>query len=93
MKANVKIPTKDVALLFLSKITRMLSFGIITVLYFDNLFLKGISVVPSCWLQTVVVVGNIILSQLFRFYAPRIGIVNALMLASVLQFITGVIYA
>ena len=93
METNDKISTKDIALLFLSKLARMLSFGILTVVYFDNMFLKGISVIPSCWLQTVVVLGNIILSQVFRFQAHRVGIVNALVLVSVIQFITGVIYA
>ena len=43
MAFNYKRHCKDFTLLFVTRIMRMIAYGMLAVIFFDNLFMKGIS--------------------------------------------------
>ena len=84
---------KDFTLLFVTRIMRMIAYGMLAVIFFENLFLKGISEVESSWIQTAIVGGDIGVSLFLTTRADKIGRINTLMLGSLLKLLTGLIYA
>ena len=72
---------------------RMIAYGMLAVIFFENLFLKGISEVESSWIQTAIVGGDIGVSLFLTTRADKIGRINTLMLGSLLKLLTGLIYA
>ena len=84
---------KDFILLFVTRILRMISYGMLAVIFFQNLFNKGFSELTSSWIQTGIVVGDIAISLFLTTRADKIGRILTLMIGSLLKFITGFIYA
>lgn len=93
MAFNYRRHCKDFTLLFVTRIMRMIAYGMLAVIFFDNLFMKGISEIEAGWIQTCIVFGDIFISLFLTTRADKIGRINTLMLGSLLKLITGVIYA
>ncbi len=71
----------------------MISYGMLAVIFFENLFLKGINEMQASWIQTGIVSGDIIISLFLTTRADKLGRINTLMVGSLLKLITGIIYA
>ncbi len=84
---------KDFTLLFLTRILRMISYGMLAVIFFQNLFQKGLSELQASSIQTCIVAGDIGISLFLTTRADRIGRVNTLLIGSFLKLVTGLIYA
>jgi MFS family permease len=84
---------KNFALLFLTRFLRMFSYGMLAVIFFENLFLKGISELEASWIQTAIVAGDIGISLYLTTRADRLGRINTLMAGALLKLITGIVYA
>ena len=84
---------KDYTLLFLARALRMFSYGMLAVIFFQNLFLKGIAELTASAMQTGIVAGDIVISLFLTTRADRIGRVNTLMLGALLKIVTGLVYA
>lgn len=84
---------KDFILLFVTRVLRMISYGMLAVIFFQNLFNKGFSELTSSWIQTGIVVGDIAISLYLTTRADKIGRILTLMIGSLLKLITGFIYA
>ena len=93
MAFNYREHCRDFVLLFLTRILRMIAYGMLAVVFFDNLFYKDISKLKASSIQTCIVFGDIIISLYLTTRADRIGRVNTLMLGALLKMITGIIYA
>jgi len=93
MAFHYKKKCKDFTLLFLTRILRMFSYGMLAVIFFDNLFQKGINATDASWLQSSIVFGDIFLSLILTTKADKIGRVNTLMLGALLKLATGLFYA
>lgn len=84
---------KSFVLLFITRIMRMIAYGMLAVIFFNNLFLKDITEVQAGWIQTGIVAGDIMISLFLTTRADKIGRVNTLMLGALLKLITGIVYA
>lgn len=84
---------KDFVLLFVTRILRMISYGMLAVIFFQNLFHKGFDELTSSWIQTAIVVGDIVISLYLTTRADKLGRILTLMLGSLLKLITGLMYA
>ncbi len=84
---------KDIFLLFVTKMLRAFSYGMLSVIFFDNLFFKGVTEIEATLLQSATIAGDIVISLILTSKADRIGRLNTLMLGAVLKLITGLIYA
>jgi len=93
MGFNYKLHCRDFVLLFLTRIMRMISYGMLAVVFFQNLFFKGFSEMESSWIQTGIVFGDIFISLYLTTRADKIGRILTLMLGSLLKLITGLVYA
>lgn len=71
----------------------MFSYGMLAVVFFDNLFNKGLTATESSWVQSGIVFGDVLISLVLTTHADRIGRVNTLMFGALLKFITGLCYA
>ena len=80
-------------LLFVTRIFRMIAYGMLAVVFFNNLFLKNITQIEAGWIQTGIVAGDIFMSLFLTTQADKIGRINTLMLGALLKLITGIIYA
>ncbi len=83
----------DFALLFVTRILRMFSYGMLSVIFFDNLFFKGVTEIEATLLQSATIAVDIAISLILTSKADRIGRLNTLMLGAVLKLITGLVYA
>lgn len=93
MSFHYKKKCKDFTLLFLTRILRMFSYGMLAVVFFDNLFNKGINSTEASWLQSSIVFGDIFISLLLTTKADKIGRINTLMFGALLKLFTGLFYA
>lgn len=84
---------KDFIMLFLTRIFRMIGYGMLAIVFFTNLFFKGISEVQASWIQTGIVAGDIMISLFLTTRADKMGRLNTLMLGAILKLVTGLIYA
>lgn len=80
-------------MLFLTRIFRMIGYGMLAIVFFTNLFFKGISEVQASWIQTGIVAGDIMISLFLTTRADKMGRLNTLMLGAILKLVTGLIYA
>jgi fucose permease len=71
----------------------MFSYGMLALVFFDNLFFKGLSTDQASWIQSGIVFGDIIISLVLTTQADRYGRINTLMLGALLKLITGLCYA
>ncbi|CAM6002283.1 unnamed protein product [Sphagnum balticum] len=71
----------------------MFSYGMLSLVFFDNLFYKGLSTDQASWIQSGIVFGDIFFSLVLTTQADRFGRINTLMIGSLIKFITGLIYA
>jgi predicted MFS family arabinose efflux permease len=88
-----KICNSDVVALFISKILRMFSFGAISVVFFDALLKKGIQEMQIGLLQSLIAIGDIIISLILTTRADKIGRKRTLILSAILKIFAGVCYA
>ena len=93
MAFHCKKHCKSFVLLFITRIMRMIAYGMLAVIFFNNLFLKDITEVQAGWIQTGIVAGDIMISLFLTTRADKIGRVNTLMLGALLKLITGIVYA
>lgn len=93
MGFNLNLSSRDLKLIFLTRILRMFSYGMLAVVFFDNLFFKNVQPPYASWIQSAIILGDIVVSLLLTTLADKIGRRNTLMFASLLKLITGVIYA
>ena len=93
MAFHYKKHCKSFVLLFITRIMRMIAYGMLAVIFFNNLFLKDITEVQAGWIQTGIVAGDIMISLFLTTRADKIGRVNTLMLGALLKLITGIVYA
>ena len=84
---------KDIVLIFITKIIRMISYGIFAVIFFSHLLSKGISLINITYIQIGIVAGQIIIFVILTTIADKIGRINILIIGSLLQVIAGYIYA
>lgn len=88
-----KICNSDVVMLFISKILRMFSFGAISVVFFDALIEKGIQEKQIGFLQSLIAIGDIVISLILTTRADKIGRKKTLALSAVLKIGAGISYA
>lgn len=93
MAFNYRNKCRDFVLLFVTRILRMFSYGMLAVVFLDNLFYKGLDEGQSSWVQSGIVFGDFLISLLLTTQADRIGRVNTLMFGALLKFFTGLCYA
>ncbi len=93
MGLNYQQKRRDFVFLFVTRIMRMFSYGMLAVVFFDNLFYKGLTTNEASWVQSGIVFGDIIISLILTTRADRIGRVNTLMFGSFLKLLTGMFYA
>jgi hypothetical protein len=84
---------RDYTLLFLTRIFRMIGYGMLAIVFFNNLFYKGITELQASWIQTGIVAGDIMISLFLTTRADKFGRINTLMLGALLKLITGLVYA
>ena len=80
-------------LIFTAKVLRLMGYGITTAMFFVYLFLKDIPEEHINLIQNFIIFGDILISLYLTTQADKIGRINTLMLAALLKFITGIIYA
>lgn len=83
----------DMAILFITKILRMFSFGAISVIFLDVLLNKGILEKQIGFLQSFVAVGDIVISLLLTTKADKLGRKKTLVVGALLKILAGVTYA
>ncbi len=88
-----KICTGDVAILYITKILRMFSFGAISVVFFGALQQKGIMEMQIGILQSLIAAGDIIISLFLTTRADKIGRKKTLILSAILKIFAGLVYA
>jgi hypothetical protein len=93
MAFDYKRKFKDFFLLFVTRILRMFSYGMLAVIFLQNLKNKGLSGDQISWIQSGIVFGDVILSLILTTQADRLGRINTLMVGAILKLITGLIYA
>jgi len=84
---------KDFVMLFITRCLRMFSYGMLALVFFDNLFYKGFTTDQASWIQSGIVFGDIFLSLILTTQADKFGRVNTLMLGALLKLLTGLFYA
>lgn len=84
---------KDFTLLYLTRFLRMFSYGMLAVIFFENLFNKGLTEQEASWIQSAIVAGDIGISLYLTTRADRLGRVNTLMAGALLKLLTGLAYA
>jgi len=71
----------------------MIGYGMLAIVFFNNLFYKGITEWQASWIQTGIVAGDIVISLFLTTRADKLGRINTLMMGALLKLITGLIYA
>ncbi len=84
---------KDFVLIFITRIMRMFSYGMLAVIFIDNLKFKGLGEEETSYVQSGIVFGDVLISLYLTTRADRIGRINTLMLGALLKLITGIVYA
>lgn len=84
---------KDFVLIFITRIMRMFSYGMLAVIFIDNLKFKGLNEEETSYVQSGIVFGDVLISLYLTTRADRIGRINTLMLGALLKLITGIVYA
>ena len=93
MGLNYQQKCCDFVLLFVTRILRMFSYGMLSLIFFDNLLYKGLTTDQSSWIQSGIVFGDVLVSLVLTTQADRIGRINTLMFGSLLKLLTGLCYA
>lgn len=93
MKYNYNKHKRDFALLLFTRTIRMAANGILAVVFLQHLFFKGFSELHCAWIQAAIVLGDLFISRYLVAKADQIGKIPTLMIASLLQLITGFVYA
>jgi MFS family permease len=93
MALNYQQKRRDFVLLFVTRILRMFSYGMLSLIFFDNLFYKGLTPNEASWIQSGIVFGDVIISLVLTTQADKIGRVNTLMIGAFLKLLTGLFYA
>jgi MFS family permease len=71
----------------------MFSYGMLSLIFFDNLFYKGLSATEASWIQSGIVFGDVLISLVLTTHADRFGRINTLMVGALLKLLTGLCYA
>jgi MFS family permease len=79
-------------MLFVSKILRMFSFGAISVVFFQVLIQKGLREQQIGLLQSLIAVGDIIISLYLTTRADKIGRRKTLIISAFLKIVAGLFY-
>ena len=77
----------------MAKAFRMISYGMIAVVFIKHLFFVCDSGIEVGTIQVFVVLGNMLISLVITKIAKKIGTINGLMTASFLQCLLGLINA
>jgi MFS family permease len=93
MGLNYKQKQKEFVLLFVTRILRMFSYGMLSVVFFQHLYYKGLSHTEASWLQSAIVFGDVLISLVLTTQADKIGRINTLMLGAILKALAGFFYA
>ena len=84
---------RDIVILFLTKILRMFSFGALSVIFFNALSSKGIKEQQIGYLQSLIAIGDIVISLFLTTRADKLGRKKTLILGALLKIFAGVTYA
>ena len=84
---------KNVILLFLAKIFRMFSYGALSVIFYKFLLFNDIKATDIGLLQSLIAVGDIVISLYLTTRADQLGRQKTLILGAFLKMITGIFYA
>jgi MFS family permease len=93
MALNYQQKCRDFVLLFLTRVLRMFSYGMLSLIFFENLFYKDLTPTQSSWIQSGIVFGDVLISLVLTTQADRIGRIKTLMFGSLLKLLTGLCYA
>ncbi len=93
MSFNYRKKGQEFILLFLTRIIRMFSLGMLSAAFSDNLFFKGISNREINWIRPLVVYGDVLFSLILVTQADRIGRRKTLIIASLLKLLGGLVYS
>ncbi len=93
MGFNYKLRLKAFLLLLLAKAVRMFSYGMLSFVFLDNLFLKGFSPKKASLVQFAAVLGDLLISLYLSAKADKLGRLNVLMAASILKIVAGLCFA
>lgn len=93
MGFNFEKKKRDFVMIFATRMMRMFSYGLLALVFLDNLLSKGFSSDQASWIQSSIVFGDICISLILTTHADRFGRINSLMLGSLLRLITGFVYA
>jgi len=92
MGFNFKLHFREFALLFLTRILRMASNGIMAAMFFQILFFKLYSETGPGFIGLGLIFADILACLYLTFRADKIERIHTLMLASLLKLVTGLIY-
>lgn len=93
MGLNYQQKCRDFVLIFLTRVLRMFSYGMLALIFFENLFYKGLTPNEASWIQSGIVFGDVLISLVLTTQADRFGRINTLMLGALLKLFTGLFYA
>jgi MFS family permease len=93
MTLNLEAKRKDLILVFITRILRMFSYGMIAVIFIQNLIAKKFKTEDIGFIQSAIIFGDIIISLVLTTKADAFGRKNTLIVGSFLMMITGLAYA
>ncbi len=93
MAFNYRKKGFEILLIFIARIVRMFTYGMLVVVFMDSLFYKGINEAHRILIQIFIIVGDILISLLITTQAEKIGRINTLIAASILKVIAGLCFA
>lgn len=83
----------DYGLIFLSRAIRSFFLGVFALMFFENLFIKGLSFANVTHIQMFVLAGYVLSSRILIKNVKSFGVVNSLMIASLCRGIAGLVFA
>lgn len=93
MTLNLQPVRIDLILIFLTRMIRMFTYGMISVIFLQNLYGKHFNSQQISFLQFCILIGDIIISLILTTNADRIGRRTALIIGAFFKFISGLIYS
>lgn len=93
MTLNLKPKKTDFILIFITRALRMFSYGMIAVIFIQNLIAKSFLPEEIGFIQSAIVFGDIGISLILTTKADVFGRKKTLMIGSILVMITGIAYA
>jgi MFS family permease len=93
MTLNLQPRRTDFTIIFITRVLRMFSYGMIAVIFIQNLIAKSFIPEEVGFIQSAIVFGDIGVSLVLTTKADVFGRKKTLMVGAILKMITGIAYA